>query len=210
MVQDGVYGPERKTSNGRPKWRLVDETLGHELDVSSMYCIPVKSKAIKKTVDADKEEWDILDGTSSKSPVGIKSSDVPMGDSAVKACRPIRKQPLRARAAIKPLSGKIALVKARKAAPVDHEYIGERFIQSPLRASSRNTPNRSPHQRPSITSRSPRRTPLWSPGKRHRSTPPRVEPRWTPKQNSEDDLNPAGRKARKINSSGARRAVLQG
>jgi hypothetical protein len=209
MVQDGVYGPERKTSNGRPRWRLVDESVGHELDISSMYCLPVKSKATKKTVDADKEEWDILDGASSKSP-GMKSCDVPIGDSASKACRPIRKQPLRARAAIKPLSGKIALVKARKPAPVDQENIGERFIQSPLRASSRNTPVRSPHRRPSISSRSPRRTPLWSPGKRRRSTPPRVQPCWTPKQNSEDDLNPAGRKARKINSSGARRAVLQG
>ena len=72
MVQDGVFGPEQKRSNGRPRWKLVDESLGMELDISSTYCIPVKSRTLKKTVDADKEEWDILDGATT----GLKSMDV--------------------------------------------------------------------------------------------------------------------------------------
>merc|ERR1712232_372209 len=45
MVQDGHFGPERKRSYGRPRYRLVNEKHGKELDISSMYCIPVKSKA---------------------------------------------------------------------------------------------------------------------------------------------------------------------
>lgn len=71
MVQEGHFGPERKRSHGRPRYRLVDENLGKELDISSMYCIPLKSKALKRTVDADKEEWDIIDG-----PVKLVMEDV--------------------------------------------------------------------------------------------------------------------------------------
>jgi hypothetical protein len=198
MVQDGVFGPERKRSNGRPRWRLVDENLGKELDISSMYCTPVKSKALKKTADADKEEWDILDGAGSKS-AELKSCDVPIGDAANDpVSRPIRKQPIRARSAIKPMGGKKAVVKQIKRVPVQQENIRE-VIATPVQGSCKS---------PLKPSSSPRRTPLWSASKRTRSTTPRVSPRRTPKRKSADDLDPA-RKARKVNSSGARRSVLQ-
>jgi hypothetical protein len=56
-----VFGPERKRSHGRPRYRLVDEKLALELDISSTYCIPVKARALRKSNDADKEEWDVID-----------------------------------------------------------------------------------------------------------------------------------------------------
>lgn len=61
MEEQGVFGPERKRSHGRPRYRLVDEKLALELDISSTYCIAVKARALKKSNDADKEEWDIID-----------------------------------------------------------------------------------------------------------------------------------------------------
>lgn len=132
MVQEGHFGPERKRSHGRPRYRLVDETLGKELDISSMYCIPVKSKALKRTVDADKEEWDIIDGpvTLSKKCIVIDTnstlndSDVRLtqnisdqdtksnlSDSAFGSTRKrLSKEPkFRARSPIKPSSGKIVI-----------------------------------------------------------------------------------------------------
>lgn len=170
MVQDGIFGPERKRSNGRPKWRLVDEKLGRELDLSSMYCIPVRSKAVKKTVDADKEEWDILDGTPLESgQLESKSKDVLHMTVNSEPCRTIRKQPMRARSAIKPLGGKLTVVKPISCAA---------FSNSPE----------------SITE--------------VMSTPPRLSPRWNPKDNDNDDMAPP-RKARRINSAGARRCALQ-
>jgi predicted GNAT family N-acyltransferase len=61
MVQDGTFGIDKPKACGRAKWRLVDESLGHEVDLSSSYCIAVKSRSMRKTLDADKEEWDIVD-----------------------------------------------------------------------------------------------------------------------------------------------------
>jgi LysM domain len=61
MVQDGMFGIDKPKACGRAKWRLVDESFGHEVDLSSSYCIPVKSRSMRKTLDADKEEWDIVD-----------------------------------------------------------------------------------------------------------------------------------------------------
>jgi hypothetical protein len=113
MCQEGYFGPDRKKSYGRPLYRLVDEKLGKELDISSSYCIPVKSKALKRTADADKEEWDILDG-----PVDLMKedgSDDPMDtvsttSTITSSHKKLSKQPkFRARSAIKPLSGKIAV-----------------------------------------------------------------------------------------------------
>ena len=46
---------------GMPKWKLVDERLGQEIDLSSRYVIPVKSRETKKSADANKEEWAIFD-----------------------------------------------------------------------------------------------------------------------------------------------------
>ncbi|KAL7575934.1 hypothetical protein ACA910_000731 [Epithemia clementina (nom. ined.)] len=60
MVQDGLFGPEKPKAYGRPKWKLVKQELGKELDISSSFCIPCRSKSMKRTLDADKEEWDIL------------------------------------------------------------------------------------------------------------------------------------------------------
>ena len=40
---------------------LVDESLGKEVDISSSFCIPIKARFMKRTLDADKEEWDIVD-----------------------------------------------------------------------------------------------------------------------------------------------------
>lgn len=57
----GEFGPDKPSAHGRPKWKLVDESLGHEVDISSNFCIPVKSRSMKKTLDADKEEWNIID-----------------------------------------------------------------------------------------------------------------------------------------------------
>ena len=116
MVQEGHFGPDRKRSYGRPRYRLVDEKLGKELDISSTYCIAVKSKALKRTADADKEEWDILDGpvTLVKNDVTTgKTSEIPQttGAGAVGVKRKtLSKQPkFRSRPPVKPLGGKIAI-----------------------------------------------------------------------------------------------------
>lgn len=61
MVKSGKFGSDRPKCEGRPKWKLVDEKLGKEVDISSSFCIPIRSRAVRKTVDADKEEWDIID-----------------------------------------------------------------------------------------------------------------------------------------------------
>jgi hypothetical protein len=193
MVQDGVFGPERKRSEGRPKWRLVDETVGHELDISSVFCIPVKSKTMKRTVDADKEEWDVLD-ENCKTP-GLKSCDVPIGDcDNVLLHRVINKQPLKARSAIKPMGGKITKKPKIRAAPT------RTLMTSPARS----TRSQASPARAGVL--------LTSPAKSMRS-PSHALPFTSPKRkrNSDDllaDSNPA-RKARKVNSAGARRSVLQ-
>jgi hypothetical protein len=116
MVQDGVFGSDKKLSQGRPKYRLVDEKLGRELDISSTYCIPVRSKALRKTADADKEEWDVLDDSIKNFAVDVSATD-PLSDAAEEPRRTIRKQPMRARSAIKPMGGKLAVVKPTQLVP---------------------------------------------------------------------------------------------
>jgi hypothetical protein len=61
MIAVGTFGPDKNKAVGRPIWKLVDEALGEEVDVSSSFCIPVKSRSMRRTADADKEEWDIID-----------------------------------------------------------------------------------------------------------------------------------------------------
>jgi len=125
MVQEGHFGPDRKRSHGRPRYRLVDEKLGMELDISSMFCIAVKSKALKKTADADKEEWDIIDGAvklvKQDLPASTTPSTAPRADgsnhatsttaSAIGTTRKtLSKQPkFRSRTPAKPPGGKIAI-----------------------------------------------------------------------------------------------------
>ena len=63
LVRVGEFTPEDKKARlvGRPKWKLVDESLCQEIDISSRYVVPVKSRETKRSADADKEEWDIRD-----------------------------------------------------------------------------------------------------------------------------------------------------
>eukprot|EP00977_Amphora_coffeiformis_P028307 scaffold34924_cov125-Amphora_coffeaeformis.AAC.2 len=61
MVAVGTFGPDKPKAAGRPKYKLEDEALGLEVDISSAYCIAVKAKSMRHTVDADKEEWDVRD-----------------------------------------------------------------------------------------------------------------------------------------------------
>ena len=116
MVQEGYFGPDRKRSYGRPRFRLVDEKLGRELDISSVYCIPVKSKALKRTVDADKEEWDIIDGpvtlVKDEAPIDIATGSLPsVANNVIDTTqKTLSKQPkFRSRSPVKPLNGKFAI-----------------------------------------------------------------------------------------------------
>ena len=61
----GIWGSDKPKSAGRPIWMLVDESEGKEVDISGSFCIPVRSRAMKRTVDADFEQWDILDADDS-------------------------------------------------------------------------------------------------------------------------------------------------
>lgn len=61
MIPVGTFGPDKPKSEGRPKYKLVDESLGQEVDISSGFCIPIKSRSMRRTLDADKEEWDVID-----------------------------------------------------------------------------------------------------------------------------------------------------
>jgi hypothetical protein len=204
MVQDGVFGPESKRSQGRPKWRLVDETFGHELDISSTFCISVKSKTMKKTADADEEEWDVLDEDGF-----LKSCDVPIGDCDSVISRAVSKQPLKARSAIKPMGGKIT--KKPKFRRKEETYAPTPTLVASPAQSTRS--QGSPHI-PGVYTPPPRsrRALLTSPASPMRS-PSSTLPFTSPKRKgSTDDFltdsNPA-RKARKVNSAGARRSVLQ-
>jgi len=62
MKKKGTFGskyPEKV--KGRPKWVLVGEDEGKELDISAAVCEVVRSGCLKRCIDADKEEWNILD-----------------------------------------------------------------------------------------------------------------------------------------------------
>ena len=190
MEQDGVFGPERKRSHGRPRWRLVDESLGREVDTSSTFCEPVKAKALKRTVDADKEEWDVIDKD-------VKCRDVATsGDEDAAPIQRIRKKPKKARSAVKPLTGKAPVIKPIKPASVRQDSLSE-VAPTPQRASD----DPASHDV----------SPVWTPSQRRRRRPVQVvsSPRRSPKRKAADDnMNPI-RKARKMTSSGARRSVLQ-
>ena len=65
LRQDGVFPATLKNGNpsahaGRPRWKLVPEGEGKELDVSAERCKIIKSATVHKTQDADKEAWDVL------------------------------------------------------------------------------------------------------------------------------------------------------
>ena len=46
---------------GRDKYVLVNEDEESEIDLSAVLCKIVKARAKRRTQDADKEEWDIID-----------------------------------------------------------------------------------------------------------------------------------------------------
>jgi len=63
MQQSGFFtDPDYKYAKhrGRPKWVLVPEEQAQEIDVSAQRCVLVKSCAVKRTADADNEEWDLF------------------------------------------------------------------------------------------------------------------------------------------------------
>lgn len=66
MRKEGTWGDEKPKAEGRPIWMLVDENQGMEVDISASFCIPVPSRAMKKTVDADEEQWDIVESGPTK------------------------------------------------------------------------------------------------------------------------------------------------
>jgi hypothetical protein len=62
LMQGGVYGADKGPDvAGKPKWKLVPEGEAEELDISALLCTVVKTKAMKRTTDADKEEWLVMD-----------------------------------------------------------------------------------------------------------------------------------------------------
>eukprot|EP00039_Didymoeca_costata_P006096 m.87487 g.87487 ORF g.87487 m.87487 type:complete len:779 (-) comp13109_c0_seq5:72-2408(-) len=65
MVVRGEFGLDRagtRTENtGKRRWMLAPEGQVPELDVSAFNCRVIKSRTVKKTPNADKEEWCILD-----------------------------------------------------------------------------------------------------------------------------------------------------
>mmetsp|Transcript_22331 Transcript_22331/g.32972 ORF Transcript_22331/g.32972 Transcript_22331/m.32972 type:complete len:1176 (-) Transcript_22331:39-3566(-) len=60
MRQVGHWGDDKPECQGRPKWMLVDESEGKELDISADYCTLVPSRGMYRTEDADEECWDIF------------------------------------------------------------------------------------------------------------------------------------------------------
>jgi hypothetical protein len=71
----GYWGEDKPQCQGRPIWMLVDESEGKEVDISASFCQQVKSRGMKRTVDADNEQWDIPDsGRARKLPSGTAPS----------------------------------------------------------------------------------------------------------------------------------------
>ena len=60
MRKVGKWGPEKPKAHGRPKWMLVNESEGKEVDISAANVGEiVRSRALRNNPDADKEQWDI-------------------------------------------------------------------------------------------------------------------------------------------------------
>ena len=59
LTTSGTF--QHGTSRGRPRWMLVDEDKGGEMDVSAARCEVMRALEMKSTKEiADEEEWDIL------------------------------------------------------------------------------------------------------------------------------------------------------
>ena len=61
MRKVGVFGPEHPEAQGRPTWMIVGEDEGKELDTTAAMCMPVRSRTMKNSADADDEQWDIFE-----------------------------------------------------------------------------------------------------------------------------------------------------
>jgi hypothetical protein len=63
LEQRGKFGSGAGGSSGRPRWMLVSEEEGGEIDVGAGRCTVIKAKEMNSSTEiADEEEWDILDG----------------------------------------------------------------------------------------------------------------------------------------------------
>jgi len=60
MITNGCFGPDKPRAEGRPKWVLVDESEGKEVDTSASFCVLANAREMNKADDADDEEWDIV------------------------------------------------------------------------------------------------------------------------------------------------------
>ena len=136
MRKIGTWGNGNPKAEGRPIWMLVDEAEGMEVDISASFCIPVPSKAMKKTVDADEEQWDIFESGSAKSPSekirNDKSKMVPLApvftNRASDGLKDKQKAPeevpnsMKGRSATKPLNGTVERKRKRNSLvnPKDH------------------------------------------------------------------------------------------
>ena len=61
LTTRGVFKGTRSASDGRPKWMLLSEEEGGEMDVGAARCIIMRAKEMQNTPEnADLEEWDIL------------------------------------------------------------------------------------------------------------------------------------------------------
>ena len=61
LTRRGAFSGTRSTSDGRPRWMLVLEDEGGEIDVGAGRCRIMRAKEMKGTKEsADEEEWDIL------------------------------------------------------------------------------------------------------------------------------------------------------
>ncbi|GKY94143.1 hypothetical protein MPSEU_000380400 [Mayamaea pseudoterrestris] len=103
MKACGNFGDDKPKSRGRTKYRLVDEKLGKEVDISSSFCIPIKARAMKKTLDADMEEWDVVDDGSEPD---MEVNQPRVSNSAIRnSSRPLRTSPVKPSAVPKPPTG---------------------------------------------------------------------------------------------------------
>ena len=61
LEQRGLFESNKGPSAGRPKWMLVSEEQGGEIDVGAGRCHIMEAIEMKSTSEnADDEEWDIL------------------------------------------------------------------------------------------------------------------------------------------------------
>ena len=61
LEKRGTFGAKHGASAGRPKWMLVAEEHGGEIDVGAGRCHIVQAKEMRSTKEnADEEEWDIV------------------------------------------------------------------------------------------------------------------------------------------------------